>query len=177
MRCWKIKNKYSGRYLTDNNNNFLQFGCKYYAHLYIQFNNYNEDVFEVEPGGDDITGDIRGVSIKQYRTCKKIVDAVGIKLSRIKRCIGEKKYQIAMEDSESDVYQLARCKKIYEGIIMQIDKTVGNIDNLIVRRAIILKYMSGFKSPSWQEIANIIGDVTAEDVEKKVWKAIADAKL
>lgn len=102
--------------------------------------------------------------LKQYRFCKKRIAELDEEIDRLKR---ENKNLNIIQDRYNE---FSKCRNIIEEISMFAE----NIEDVMIRRAFIMRYMEGVSPPKWDKIAlQIGGGNTAESIRKAVSRFIA----
>lgn len=131
--------------------------------------------------------------LKQYRFCKKRIAELDEEIDRLKR---ENTVQDTVHGSQKDFPYIMRtrtvsgCPDIYDNsseinqlyaervkckcVVKEVAVFVNSIEDNIIRRAFIMRYMEGSSPPKWDKIAmKIGGGNTADGIRKAVLRFIA----
>lgn len=131
--------------------------------------------------------------LKQYRFCKKRIIEINEEIDKLKR---ENTVQDTVQGSQRDFPYIMRartisgCPNIYDNssninrlyaerdrckkIVREISVFIHSIEDSIVRRALIMRYIEGDSHPKWDKIAiKIGGGNTADSIRKAVSRFIA----
>lgn len=102
--------------------------------------------------------------LKQYRFCKKRIAELNEEIDRLKR-----------ENKNLNIIQnLYNEQSECRNIISEVSIFVENIEDVMIRRAFIMRYMEGASPPKWEKIAlKIGGSNTADSIRKAVTRFIA----
>lgn len=81
--------------------------------------------------------------LKQYRFCKKRIAELNEEIDRLKR-----------ENKNLNIIQnLYNEQSECRNIISEVSIFVENIEDVMIRRAFIMRYMEGASPPKWEKIA------------------------
>nr|DAJ34957.1 MAG TPA: hypothetical protein [Caudoviricetes sp.] len=131
-------------------------------------------------------------SLKQYRFCKKRIAEIDEEIDKLKR---ENTVQDTVQGSQKDFPYIMRtrtvsgCPGIYDNnskinqlyaerakcrrIVKEVSIFVNSIEDNIIRRAFIMRYMEGSVPPKWDKIAlKIGGGNTADSIRMTVSRYI-----
>lgn len=120
--------------------------------------------------------------LKQYRFCKKSITELDEEIDSLKR---ENTVQDTVQGSQGDFPYIMRtrtisgCPDVYDNnseinqlyaerikckrIVKEVAVFVNSIEDNIVRRALIMRYMEGTATPKWDKIALKIGGGNTTD--------------
>lgn len=120
--------------------------------------------------------------LKQYRFCKKRISELDEEIDRLKR---ENTVQDTTQGSQKDFPYIMRtrtvsgCPDIYDNssdinhlyneraeckrIVKKVSIFVHSVEDNIIRRALIMRYMEGSSPPKWDKIALMIGGGNTAD--------------
>lgn len=101
--------------------------------------------------------------LKQYRFCKKRIAELNEEIDGLKR---ENKNLNIIQDRYNE---LSKCRNIIEEVSMIAE----NIEDVMIRRAFIMRYIEGASPPKWEKIAlKIGGSNTADSIRMAVARYI-----
>lgn len=115
-------------------------------------------------------------TLKQYRYCKKRLHELNEEIEKYKRENtvrdsvqgSQKDYPYIMRtstvfgcpdisDDNSELYKLYCERNKCKSLVREVSVYIHSIDDAVIRRAMILRYMDGDVSPKWDKIAMKIG--------------------
>ena len=131
--------------------------------------------------------------LKQYRFCKKRIEELDKEIERLKQ---QNSVQDTVQGSQKDFPYIMRtrtlfgCPDIYDSsseinrlykeraeckcVVSKVSTFVYDVEDNIIRRALIMRFMDGNAAPKWDKIALIIGGGnTADSIRKAVSRFIA----
>lgn len=131
--------------------------------------------------------------LKQYRFCKKRIYEIDVQIEKIKR---ENTVRDTVQGSQKDYPYIMRSSKVYgcpdfdndsselnalyaertkcKKIVREVSTYVYSVEDNILRRALIAKYIEGDSPPKWDKVAlKIGGGNTAEGIRKAVSRFLA----
>lgn len=131
--------------------------------------------------------------LKQYRFCKRRIAEIDEEIDRLKH---EHIVQDTVQGSQKDFPYIMRtrtvsgCPDIYDNsskinqlykeraeckrTVKKVSVFVHSVEDNIIRRALIMRYVEGSSSPKWYKIALMIGGGnTADSIRKAVSRFIA----
>ncbi len=130
--------------------------------------------------------------LKQYRFCKKRIAELDEEIDRLKRENtvqdtvqgSQKDFPYIMRtrtvcgcsdicDSGSDINRLYKERADCKRIVKEVSVFVHSVEDNIIRRALIMRYMDGAAPPKWDKIAlKIGGGNTADSIRMTVSRYI-----
>ncbi len=131
--------------------------------------------------------------LKQYRFCKKRVKELDVEIEKLKLKNAvqdtvqgsQKDFPYIMRtrtvcgcpdicDSDSEINRLYKERAECKRIVREVSVFVCNVDDNVIRCALMMRYMDGGIPPKWDKIAlKIGGGNTADSIRKAVSRFIA----